>query len=229
MLFANRAAGGRRLAKALKHYRVQDGVLVLALPRGGVPVGLVVARALRAPLDIFLVRKLGVPGHEELAMGAIASGGVRVLNHDVIDSLQIPAQTIEQVAAAEQRELQRREQAFRGDRRLPLIRGRSVILVDDGLATGATMRAAIEAVREHGPDRIVAAVPVAPPEVCAALARAADEAVCCETPEPFLGVGRWYQEFPQLEDDDVRRLLARARLDVRQARQWTGTGQRLEV
>lgn len=211
MLFADRADAGRRLAGLLSHYRDRDEALVLGLPRGGVAVGVVVARILRVSLDVFLVRKLGVPGEEELAMGAIASGGVRVLNQEVVRERGIDSEALERVTAAERRELLRRELAFRDDRAPPELRDRSVILVDDGLATGSTMRAAIQAVEEHKPQRIVVAVPVAPAEVCAALRREADEVVCCETPRPFRGVGQWYEDFPQLRDEEVMRLLAQNR------------------
>jgi predicted phosphoribosyltransferase len=169
-----------------------------------------VAKALKAPLDIFLVRKLGVPGHEELAMGAIASGGVRVLNDTVVDALNIPERLIDAVAEKEQRELERRERAYRGDRPKPEVRGKTVILVDDGLATGASMRAAVEALRAQDPARIVVAVPTAAPETCEAFEDTVEEVVCAETPQPFFGVGFWYQDFSQTSDEEVRTLLARA-------------------
>jgi putative phosphoribosyl transferase len=183
--------------------------LVLALPRGGVPVGLEVAQALGAPLDVFLVRKLGVPGHRELAMGALASGGVRVLNPAVVDALGLPGAVLDAVAAREQAELERRARAYRGDRPPPDVRGRTVVLVDDGLATGSTMRAAAAALRRLGPARLVAAVPVAAPETCAALRADADvdAVVCAVTPARFLAVGVWYEDFAQTTDDEVRRLL----------------------
>jgi predicted phosphoribosyltransferase len=185
-------------------------VVVLALPRGGVPVASEVARALRAPLDVFLVRKLGVPFHRELAMGAIATGGVRVLNTAVVDALGIPTEAIEAIAREEEAELARREHAYRGDRGAPDVRGKIVILVDDGLATGATMRAAVMALRRLGPARVVVAVPTASPEACADMADVADEVVCAETPDPFLAVGAWYEDFSETSDDDVRRLLGEA-------------------
>jgi putative phosphoribosyl transferase len=189
---------------------------VLALPRGGVPVAFEVAEALHAPLDIFLVRKLGVPGQEELAMGAIATGGVRVLNEDVVRYLNIPGEVIDAVATDEQRELERRERAYRGDRPAPDACGRTVILVDDGLATGSTMRAAAAALRRQQPARIVVAVPVASAQTCDEFRREVDDIVCTVTPEPFHGVGMWYQDFSQTTDEEVRELLKRASHDRRQ-------------
>lgn len=210
-LFKDRKDAGRQLAQALlDNYTNRSDVLVLALPRGGVPVAFEVARALRAPLDIFLVRKLGVPGHEELAMGAIASGGVRVMNDTVVDALNIPNQLIEAVAEKEGQELERRERAYRGGRPKPDVRGKTVILVDDGLATGASMRAAIAGLRTHDPANIVIAVPTTSPETCEAFEDAVEDVVCAETPQPFFGVGFWYQDFSQTTDEEVRSLLARA-------------------
>ena len=208
--FRDRSDAGRQLAARLSAYANRPDVLVLALPRGGVPVAFEVARALNAPLDIFLVRKLGLPGQEELAMGAIATGGVTVLNSEVVDALRIPDHVIDQVAAQEQRELERRERLYRDDRPPPDVRGKTVILVDDGLATGATMFAAAAALREQGPDRIVVAVPTAAPETCDAFRDAVDEIVCAITPDPFYAVGLWYENFSQTSDDEVRDLLARA-------------------
>jgi predicted phosphoribosyltransferase len=210
MYFRDRADAGRRLAASLVEYAGRDDVLVLALPRGGVPVAFEVAEVLGAPLDVFLVRKLGLPGHEELAMGAIASGGVRVLNPDVVDTVGIPESVIDRVAALELRELERRERAYRDDRPSPDVGGKTVILVDDGLATGSTMRAAAEALRRQRPSRIIVGVPVASPETCDAFREEVDHIVCATTPEPFYGVGYWYQDFSQCTDDDVRELLARA-------------------
>jgi predicted phosphoribosyltransferase len=210
MLFRDRAEAGRFLAARLARYAGRTDVIVLALPRGGVPVGYEVARALGAPLDVFLVRKLGVPGREELAMGAIASGGVPVLNDEVVNALGISREEIEQVAAAEEEELERRERAYRGDRRPPDVRGRTVILVDDGLATGSSMRAAVAALRKLGPGRVVVAVPVGAPETCAEFRGEADEVVCGQTPEPFYAVGIWYEDFSQTTDEEVRELLERA-------------------
>ena len=217
MLFRNRRDAGRFLAKRLARYAGQPGVLVLALPRGGVPVAYEVARALGAPLDLFLVRKLGLPGHEELAMGAIASGGVQVLNERVV-SQGIPGHIIQQVARNERRELERRERAYRGNRPPPEIRGHTVILVDDGLATGATMRAAAEALRRLGPSRLVVAVPVAAPETCEEFRGEVDEIVCGRTPEPFQAVGLWYDDFSQTTDEEVRDLLERTQRKPSQAR-----------
>ena len=207
--FTNRQRAGELLAAKLIAYAHRSDALVLALPRG-VPVGSALARALHVPLDIFLVRKLGVPGHEELAMGAIASGGVRVLNEDVVQALAIPTALIDRVATREQREIVRREQRYREGQPAPALAGRTVILVDDGLATGATMRAAARAVRYHQPARVVIAVPTAAPETCAALQDEVDEVVCAMTPEPFCAVGLWYADFHQVTDKEVRELLAQA-------------------
>jgi putative phosphoribosyl transferase len=209
-LFRDRTEAGQVLAARLTEYGDRADVLVLALPRGGVPVAYEVARALHVPLDIFLVRKLGVPGHEELAMGAIASGGVRVLNEDVVRELRISPETIASVAAGEQRELERRERSYRGERPMFDVRGRTVLLIDDGLATGSTMRAAIAALRRKGPARIVVAVPVGSSETCAEFQDEADETVCARTPEPFYAVGRWYEDFTQTTDEEVHDLMHRA-------------------
>jgi putative phosphoribosyl transferase len=209
-MFQNRFAAGRMLAAKLTAYANRQDVLVLALPRGGVPVAFAVAQALHAPLDIWLVRKLGVPGQEELAMGAIASGNVRVLNDMVVQSLHIPDQVIAAVTAAEQRELERRERIYRGNRPLPHVRGRTVILIDDGIATGATMRAAIAALRQLEPARIVVAVPVIPAATVDVLRAEADELIYVAAPERFFGVGFWYEDFSQATDDEIRDLLQRA-------------------
>jgi predicted phosphoribosyltransferase len=209
-LFIDRADGGRRLAESLRHYAGRPDAIVLALPRGGVPVGYEVAHILDLPLDVFLVRKLGVPGHQELAMGAIASGGVLVLNPDVVVSLRIPAHVIDAVAARERPELERREREYRDDRSAPDVRGHTVILVDDGLATGSSMRAAVAAVRRQGAGRIVVAVPVGSPEACAEFRLEVDEFVCILAPEWFAAVGEWYEDFSQTSDEEVRELLARA-------------------
>ena len=195
------------LAEALRPYAGRDDLLVLALPRGGVPVGFEVARALEAPLDVMLVRKLGVPGHEELAMGAIASGGVRIVSADVMSAFGIPDRVLATVAAAEEQELQRRERLYREARPLPDVSGKTVILVDDGLATGSTMRAAVATLRAMAAGRVVAAVPVAPPETCDALREVVDEMVCLLTPDPFLAVGAWYEDFSETSDETVRALL----------------------
>jgi predicted phosphoribosyltransferase len=212
--FRNRRDAGRQLAERLRGYRGRPDVLVLALPRGGVPVGFEVARALEAPLDVLVVRKLGLPWHEELAMGAIASGGVRVLNPEVVGQLRIPEHVIEQVAAREQLELESREQLFRGGRAGFDPGGRTVILVDDGLATGSTMKAAIQTLRERHPNEIVVAVPVAPASTCREMARLAERVVCLQQPELFGAVGEWYQDFRQTSDADVRGLLDAARADL---------------
>jgi predicted phosphoribosyltransferase len=209
-LFENREHAGKRLAEELQGFAGRDDVVVLALPRGGVPVASEVARALHAPLDVFVVRKLGVPGREELAMGAIASGGALSLNDDVVLGRGIPTEVVEAVAARELRELVRREHAYRGARPLLDLTGKVAILVDDGLATGASMRAAVIALRHRNPARIVVAVPAAPRETCEEMGRIADEVVCAETPEPFWSVGTWYWDFSQTTDDEVRDLLARA-------------------
>jgi putative phosphoribosyl transferase len=210
MLFRDRADAGRQLAANLTAYAGRPQVVVLALPRGGVPVGYQVAQALGAPLDVFLVRKLGVPGREELAMGAMATGGVRVLNDDVVRTLGIADDVIDAVAEKEERELARRERAYRDDRPPPDVRGKIVLLVDDGLATGSTMRAAVAALRRQGPARIVVAVPVGAAETCAEMAEEADEAVCARTPDPFYAVGLWYEDFTQTTDEEVHDLLQRA-------------------
>lgn len=210
MLFRDRTQAGRVLAAHLNRFAGRSDLLILALPRGGVPVAAEVAEALHAPLDIYLVRKLGVPGQEELAMGAIASGGVRVLNEDVVRALDIPDDQIDAVAAAEGREMERRERAYRDDRPPPEVHDRVVILVDDGLATGSTMRAAITALREQGPARIVVAVPVGARRTCEELSRIADEVVCARSPEPFYAVGAWYQDFSQTTDGEVSELLQHA-------------------
>lgn len=224
--FRDRVAAGRALAAALGAYKKYKDLLVLALPRGGVPVAAEVAAALGADIDLMIVRKLGVPGHSELAMGAIASGGIRVLNPDVVSSLGIRDAAIEEVARREARELERREDAYRGARPRPVIAGKCVILVDDGVATGATMRAAIVALRQRKPARIVVAVPVGPPETIARLHDEADEVVCLARPETFWAIGQWYIEFPQLADEAVREGLARI---------WNGrlrasrSGERVEI
>ncbi len=208
--FADRYEAGRRLAGALEQYAGRSDVLVVALPRGGVPVGYEVARALGAPLDVMQVRKLGVPGHEELAMGAIASGGVRIVSDNVVEALGIPDRVIATVAAAEAQELERRERIYREGRHFPDVRDRTVILVDDGLATGSTMRAAAAALRSLGATHLVAAVPVAPRETCDALREVVDEVVCATMPERFTAVGEWYLDFSQTSDEEVSELLRRA-------------------
>ncbi len=205
--FGDRRAAGRELAQRLHTYASRGDVIVLGLPRGGVPVAFEVAKALGAPLDLFLVRKLGTPGHRELAMGAIASGGVRVLNTEVIDWYRITPESVDAVAAAEQRELERREDAYREGRAPAPLADRIVILVDDGLATGSTMRAAVQAVRQLKPGRIVVAVPVGAPERCAELSDVADEVVCARMPQSFSAVGQWYRNFEQTTDEEVRQPL----------------------
>ena len=208
--FQDRSEAGRVLATGLAKYAGRSDVIVLALPRGGVPVAFEVARALGAPLDVFLVRKLGLPGHEELAMGAIASGGIRLINEDIVEAYQVTDAEIEAVAAAEQTELERRERAYRDGRPLPPLHDRTVILVDDGLATGATMRAAVLAIRQERPARIVVAVPVAAAETCEEFLSIVDDIICAETPAPFYAVGLWYEDFSQTTDDEVHELLTRA-------------------
>lgn len=208
MLFRDRAHAGQRLAEKLSHYAGRDDVIVLALPRGGVPVAFEVARALDVPLDVFLVRKLGFPGQEELAMGAIASGGARVLNTSLLRRLHVPMDTVDAVAARELKELERREQDYRGTVAPPPVRGKTVILIDDGLATGASMQAAVAALRRQEPARIVVAVPVGAPSSCQEFN--ADEVVCAEMPEPFYAVGQWYDDFTQTSDEEVRDFLRRA-------------------
>ena len=210
MLFEDRFEAGRVLASKLSEFSGRDDVVVLALPRGGVPVGYEVARALKAQLDIFVVRKLGTPGQEELAMGALASGGVTVLNREVIQALGIPQQTIEAVVAREEKELERREREYRGERPAVNIRGRTAILVDDGLATGSSMRVAAKALRKEAAAEIVVAVPVASPSTCAEFETEVDRVACANTPEPFWAVGQWYRDFSQTTDEEVRDLLARA-------------------
>lgn len=205
--FDDRRAAGRALAALLQHYGGRHDMLVLALPRGGVPVAFEVARAFGAPLDLFLVRKLGTPGHRELAMGAIASGGMRVLNDEVVRWYGVTPDDIEAVARDEQRELERREAAYREGRDPLPVEGRTVILIDDGLATGSTMRAAVQAVRLRQPARVVVAVPVGAPQTCEELSAIADEVVCARTPEPFAAVGQWYIDFDQTTDAEVRDLL----------------------
>jgi predicted phosphoribosyltransferase len=205
--FRDRAAAGRVLASSLQSYAGRDDVVVLALPRGGVPVAVEVATALKAPLDLFLVRKLGTPGHPELAMGAIASGGVRVLNEDVLRWYAVAPAAVEAVTREERRELERREHAYREGREPVPLERRIVILVDDGLATGSTMRAAVQAVKQHQPSRTVVAVPVGASSTCQELEALADEVVCARMPEPFAAVGQWYEDFSQTTDEQVRDLL----------------------
>lgn len=205
--YEDRREAGQLLAGRLKHFKGRTDVVVLALPRGGVPVAHEVARALDVPLDVFLVRKLGVPGHRELAMGAIASGGVRVLNEEVVAMFGLPAGIIDAVAREEQAELERRERAYRDGRAPVALRGRIVVLIDDGLATGSTMKAAVQAVRAHDPARIVVAVPVGSPETCREFADVADEIVCARAPAYFAAVGQWYRDFAQTSDEEVRELL----------------------
>ena len=210
MLFRDRSDAGQRLASVLREHAHRPDVLVLALPRGGVPVAFAVAQELAVSMDAFLVRKLGVPGQEELAMGAVASGGLRFINSDVIRELAISDEQIEHVAEREQRELERRDRLYRGDRPHPAVSGKTLILVDDGLATGSSMRAAIRALRPQGPSRIIVAVPVAAAPVCDLLRSEADQVVCLETPPRFYAVGQWYRDFSQTTDDEVRDLLRRS-------------------
>ncbi len=209
-MFHDRFDAGETLARRLSEFAGTSDAVVLALPRGGVPVGYEVARLLRLPLDVFVVRKLGTPGQPELAMGAIASGGVRVLNREVVDAMGIPEWSVEQVAKQEQVELERRERQYRGDRPPLETRGKTVILVDDGLATGSSMRAAAAALRQQGAARIVVAVPVASRATCEQLRAEGNEVVCATTPEPFFAVGQWYKDFSQTTDEEVRELLERS-------------------
>lgn len=212
--FRDRSQAGRLLAEQLKAYANRADVLVLALPRGGVPVGFEIARALNVPLDVLIVRKLGVPQQPELAMGAIASGGIRVLNESLLADLPIPAGEIEAVTTRERQELERRERVYRGDRPFPTVQGHTVILVDDGIATGTTMQAAVAALKPQHPARIVIAVPVAAAETCAEFQRLGDHSsfICLLTPASFVAVGLWYESFPQTSDEEVRALLERARV-----------------
>ena len=207
--FPDRAAAGRLLAEKLDKYAGRDDVIVLGLPRGGVPVAYEVAQVLRVPLDVFIVRKLGVPGFEELAVGAIASGGVRVLNDDVVRALPNADEIIEAVTKRETAELQRREERYRDGRPAPELQGKTVILIDDGLATGATMRAAVAALRQRGAAKIVVAVPVGPPDTCREFEAEADEIICASAPEFFQAVGQYYEDFSQTSDEEVRELLSR--------------------
>lgn len=208
--FCDRTEAGRRLAEQLQHYGDQSDVIVLALPRGGVPIGFELAKVLHVPLDVCLVRKLGVPNHRELAMGAIASNGIRVLNEDVVQSHHVSKFALQKVTVDELHELKRRGRAYRGDRPFPDLDGKTVILVDDGLATGATMRAAIAVVKQQHPAKVIVAVPLAPPDTCDALREEVDQVVCLVMPEPFYSLGTWYDHFDQLSDLDVRTLLETA-------------------
>jgi putative phosphoribosyl transferase len=210
MIFRDREDAGRQLADKLLDYANRADVLVLGLPRGGVATGYEVARALHVPLDVFVVRKLGLPEHKELAMGAIATGGVQVLNEDVIRTAGVSEEIIAEVAAMEKEELRRRERLYRGDRPAPDLRDKTVLLVDDGLATGSTMRAAVAAIRRQAPRRIVVAVPVSARETCAELRAEADVAICVKMPEPFYAIGIWYENFAQMSDEQVRELLEQA-------------------
>lgn len=207
--FRNRTEAGQLLAVRLRSYANRADALVLGLPRGGVPVAYEVAKALNVPLDICLVRKLGVPAHKELAMGAIASDGVRVLNYDIVSWLGISSKTVDDVAAREWKELQRRDRTYRGDRPRPEIRDRTVIVVDDGIATGATMKAAIAVLQQQQPAHLIVAIPVAPPQICTELSREVDSVVCLITPQDFYAIGVWYEDFSQTTDDTVRELLTK--------------------
>jgi len=220
--FRDRTEAGRRLARELSDYAGRSDIIVLGLPRGGVPVAYEVARALGAPLDVFVVRKIGLPQHEELAMGAIASGGARVLSEDVIRMYGVSRDDIERVTAVESRELARRERQYRGDRPFPDLSGKTVILVDDGLATGSSMRVAVLALRQEKPKAIVVAVPVAAAETCEAFRDVSDDIVCAITPEPFYAVGLWYEDFSQTSDEEVHDLLDRARKSLGTTTRDTG-------
>lgn len=223
--FRDRTEAGQMLAVQLREYAHRPDVIVLALPRGGVPVGYEIAKALNVPLDVFIVRKLGVPGCEELAMGAIATGGVRVLNEDVVTTLRVRDEVIDMVAAAEQRELERRERLYRGDRPPPPVRGRTVILVDDGIATGATIRAAAAALYQQLPARLIVAAPVAAPATCAELSAEVDELTCVMTPEPFYAISLWYEDFSPMTDEEVRECLERSVSIYRDAAAFLGSRQ----
>jgi putative phosphoribosyl transferase len=220
-IFADRRDAGRQLAHSLVAEVFPIGIphnaIVLALPRGGVPVGFEVAARLKAPLDVFLVRKLGVPWHEELAMGAIASGGITVLDEAMAASLNVTREQIQEVARREEQELERRANLFRGNAPSPQLDGRTIILVDDGLATGSTMKAAVKATRAQNPDRLIVAVPVAPPGVCEEFRNLADDVLCLAQPESFTSVGSWYADFTQTSDDEVRQLLSTANGNIRSA------------
>jgi putative phosphoribosyl transferase len=211
VLFKDRVDAGRKLAKELFKYANRSDVLILALPRGGVPVAFEVAKELNVKMDVFIVRKLGVPGNEELAMGAIASDNIRVLNEDVVRSFQIPKRVIDTVTEKELRELERRERSYRGNKPKPEIQNMNVILIDDGLATGATMRAAVDALKTKNPDKIIVAVPTAAPNTCEFFRGEVDEVICVATPEPFYGVGTWYEDFSQTSDKEVCKLLDEAK------------------
>ncbi len=228
-MYRDRYDAGRRLTELLSTYAHRPDVLVLALPRGGVPVAYEVARVLSAPLDVFIVRKLGVPGHEELALGAIASGGVRVLNDEVVRTLHIPKQVVEEVTAREQGELERREHLYRDGHPMPDVSGRTVILIDDGLATGATMHAALRALRQQQPARLIVAVPVAAPSTCLEFLGEADDVICAQTPDPFFAVGLWYRNFEPTSDQEVRDLLAQAAEARNIQAQHESAGERKEV
>lgn len=214
MIFPNRTEAGRRLALLLHEYANRKNVIVLGIPRGGVPVAFEVARTLRAPLDVLVLRKLGVPGHEELGFGAIASGGIRALNSEIVEALRISPRDIELVTEREAKELKRREHAYRGRRPALDLKGRTVILVDDGIATGSGMLAAINALRQMKPAQIVVAVPVAPASTCDHLRGEVDELICLATPEPFYGVGQFYYDFSQVSDEEVNELLDRAAQEI---------------
>src|ERR1035437_945865 len=218
MIFANRTEAGKQLALRLRKYANRDDVIVLGAPRGGVPVAFEVAKDLRAPLDVFVLRKLGVPGREEFAFGAIASGGVRILDRHTVEGLGITGLDIERVTREEKQELERRERAYRGGRPSLDVSGLTVILVDDGIATGSSMRAAIRALRQMKPARIVIAVPVAPPSTCTRLQLEVDELVCLDMPEPFYGVGQFYDDFSQVTDEEVKELLDSASRQPREPR-----------
>jgi predicted phosphoribosyltransferase len=226
--FRDRTEAGKLLAEQLTAYANRHEYVVLALPRGGVPVAFEIARALHAPLDVMLVRKLGVPGQEELAMGAIATGGVRILNNDVVRFLNIPGAVIDKITTREQQELERRERLYRGDRPVYEVHGRIVILVDDGIATGATMHAAVAALKQRQPARIIIAVPTAAPSTCDEFAAEVDELVCVIRPEPFVAVGYWYRQFSQISDEEVRLLLEQANqglpITQQKPKGETGTG-----
>ncbi len=221
--FADRSDAGKQLAQRLESFKGQRDIIVLGLPRGGMPVASEIARALEVPLDVLIVRKLGVPGQEELAMGAIASGGALVLNNDIVKTLALDEEAIEREVVREQTELERRDMRYRGAKPFPSLAGKTVIVVDDGIATGATMRAAVKALRQHRPARLIIAAPTSARDTYYTLCHEADEVVCLATPEPYIAVGLWYEHFPQTSDEEVKELLVQAKARQLEKRRAYGT------